>query len=171
MSDEEKILEFEAVRENEAAIGYFGNEIEDKNRIPRDILLSSVTKNRKRLEGEGDEQYLGKITHVNLSNKGLTTMKGLELCKKLQTLYLYENSIQSLTPLTFAKGLTHLYLQHNSLQTFQGLGNLPLLTKLYADYNKIENVSDLVSQSFIFNSLYQSFLFQKEIDNTTISIP
>ena len=114
-----------------------------EDRISRELLLSCVKKNTKQQEGETEEHYLGKITHVNLAGKGLTGMKGLERCRRMQTLYLYENAIDSLTPLSFARGLTHLYLQHNSLSSFHGLGELPLLSKLSADYNRIETVSDL----------------------------
>lgn len=113
------------------------------DRLPRELLLSCVRKNSKRQDGDSDEHYLGKITHVNLSGKNLTHMKGLELCKKMQTLYLYENKLERLSSLSFARGLTHLYLQHNRLRSFRGLGALPALTKLYADYNNIDIVSDL----------------------------
>ena len=123
---------------------FFGDENHDgADRLPRELLLSCVRKNSKRQDGDSDEYYLSKITHVNLSGKNLTHMKGLELCKKMQTLYLYENRLERLSSLSFARGLTHLYLQHNRLRSFRGLGALPALTKLYADYNNIEVVSDL----------------------------
>ncbi len=68
-------------------------------------LIARCTAQRRRRE-EKDEAFLRRLTHVNLSDKKLDRIEGLERCINLVCLYLYENRISRLENLDFALNLT-----------------------------------------------------------------
>lgn len=103
-------------------------------------------KGTKKRQGknESDEDFLCSLTHLNLKNRGITEIEGLEACPRLQVLYLYDNMISRIANLdVISKRLTHLYLQNNRITSMQGLECLPNLTKLYLDDNEIPRVEAL----------------------------
>lgn len=105
---------------------------------------------------ENIQQFLKRITHLNLHSKGLKEIEGLEGCIKLQVralhkrlripmcgfniylpsvvffqvLYLYENQIEHIENLESATNtLTHLYLQRNKIKKIENM-KFPKLSKL-----------------------------------------
>lgn len=107
-----------------------------------EAFMKGTKKRRGKEESEGD--FLGRLTHITLKGKGITQIENLELCRRTQVLYLYDNQIARIENLgVLTKTLSHLYLQNNQIQTMEGLDCLPNLTKLYLDGNQIQRVEGL----------------------------
>ncbi|NXU51051.1 PPR42 phosphatase, partial [Turnix velox] len=106
-----------------------------------DLVAKSIShKNRNE---EDLEQYLRKITHLNLSDKNIDAIGDLSLCKNLRVLYLYDNQISQIQNLDFASNITHLYLQNNCITCIENLSALKKLEKLYMGGNCITVVEGL----------------------------
>ncbi|ORY53574.1 outer arm dynein light chain 1 [Rhizoclosmatium globosum] len=103
---------------------------------------STLKKNSK----ESIENFLRRVSHVSLVGKGIEVMEGLELCRNLTVLYLYENSIKRIEGLEACSSLTRLYLQNNAIEEISGLNvGLDKLTELHLAGNKIKYVTGLES--------------------------
>ena len=108
----------------------------------REMFVKGTKKRRGRDESE--EEFLASLTHLNLRNKGVAQITGLEECRKVQVLYLYDNMIPKIENLGWlSKSLHSLYLQNNQIQVMEGLDCLPRLQKLFLDGNKIQKVEGL----------------------------
>ncbi|XP_069709217.1 protein phosphatase 1 regulatory subunit 42 isoform X2 [Phaenicophaeus curvirostris] len=105
-------------------------------------LIAKIISHKNRNE-EGFEQYLRKITHLNLSDKNIDAIGDLSLCKNLRVLYLYDNQISHIQNLDFASNITHLYLQNNCISRIENLSSLKNLEKLYLGGNCITVVEGL----------------------------
>ncbi|KDO26264.1 hypothetical protein SPRG_08340 [Saprolegnia parasitica CBS 223.65] len=86
---------------------------------------------------ESADHYLRRLTHLTLTNKKLTGIANLELCRNLKVLYLYGNRIQTIENLAFASQLTQLHLQDNRITRMEGLDALVNLEKLCLEGNQI----------------------------------
>ncbi|NWH96358.1 PPR42 phosphatase, partial [Aegithalos caudatus] len=109
------------------------------------LTLDLIAKNasHKNRSEEDFEQYLQKITHLNLSYKNIDSIGELSFCKNLQFLYLYDNQINQIQNLDFASNVTHLYLQNNRISSIENLSSLKKLEKLYLGGNYITVVEGL----------------------------
>ncbi|NWH77094.1 PPR42 phosphatase, partial [Piaya cayana] len=105
-------------------------------------LIAKILSHKNRNQ-EDFEQYLRKITHLNLSDKNIDAIGDLSLCKNLRVLYLYDNRISHIQNLDFASNITHLYLQNNCISRIENLSSLKNLEKLYLGGNKITVVEGL----------------------------
>ncbi|XP_053914979.1 protein phosphatase 1 regulatory subunit 42 isoform X1 [Cuculus canorus] len=105
-------------------------------------LIAKIISHKTRNE-EDFEQYLRKITHLNLSDKNIDAIGDLSLCKNLRVLYLYDNQISQIENLDFASNITHLYLQNNCISRIENLSSLKNLEKLYLGGNCITVVEGL----------------------------
>ncbi|KAJ4455999.1 putative Protein phosphatase 1 regulatory subunit 42 [Paratrimastix pyriformis] len=94
-------------------------------------------------KNETAEHLLARMTSINLNNKQLTRIEGMDDCTSLQVLYLIDNKIAALENLGFGFCLTHLYLQNNELTVVEGLQPCRALTHLYLNGNRITEVRDL----------------------------
>ncbi|NWS74331.1 PPR42 phosphatase, partial [Crotophaga sulcirostris] len=110
-------------------------------RLTVDLIAKSI--GHKNRNEEDFEQYLRKITHLNLSDKNIDTIGDLSLCKNLRVLYLYDNQISQIQNLDFASNITHLYLQNNCISRIENLSSLKNLEKLYLGGNCITVVEGL----------------------------
>jgi len=99
----------------------------------------------KRGRDEPLKEYLKKLTHLYLSEKGIDEIDNLQLCKNLSVLYLYDNNISRIKNLDSATNLTHLYLQNNRITKIEGLSGLKRLTKLYLGHNAITVIEGMAS--------------------------
>ena len=115
--------------------------------VTRDLLLKAAAAGRQaRRKGESSEDFLGRLTHLDLSGRALRRglgCLGRFMAQSLRVLYLYDNALEGLEGLGSARGLTHLYLQNNGLESLAGVGALPGLQKLYADGNRLAEVAGL----------------------------
>ncbi|XP_033368173.1 protein phosphatase 1 regulatory subunit 42 isoform X3 [Parus major] len=109
------------------------------------LTMDLIAKNagHKNRSEEDFEQYLQKITHLNLSDKNIDSIDDLSFCKNLRVLYLYDNQINQIQNLDFASNITHLYLQNNRISSIENLSLLKKLEKLYLGGNYITIVEGL----------------------------
>ena len=127
--------------ESDAEEGGEGGEGEG---IPLELLLRSGSKGQARQrKDESTSDFMERLTHMTLDNKGITRISNMGLCRNIRVLYLYNNRIRRLANLQVLQHLTHLYVQGNELTTLNGIGCLPNLLKLYADGNRLRAVSGL----------------------------
>ncbi|KAI9335995.1 hypothetical protein BDR26DRAFT_804640 [Obelidium mucronatum] len=98
----------------------------------------------KKSKTESIDTFLRKVTHVSLVGKNIGIMEGLDLCRNLNVLYLYENNIKRIEGLSACVSLTRLYLQNNLVEEISGLDvGLDKLTELHLAGNKIKFVTGL----------------------------
>ena len=117
---------------------------EEGEGIPLELLLRSGSKGQARQrKDESTSDFMERLTHMTLDNKGITRISNMGLCRNIRVLYLYNNRIRRLANLQVLQHLTHLYVQGNELTTLNGIGCLPNLLKLYADGNRLRAVSGL----------------------------
>jgi protein phosphatase 1 regulatory subunit 42 len=111
-----------------------------RREINQQLILSStaLTKSSK----ESVDAYLKRVTHLHMQNKRLCRISGLDDCKNIKVLYLYDNQIEVIENLDFAAQLQYLYLQNNQIRDIPSL-LMPNLTKLYLEENEITFVSGL----------------------------
>jgi protein phosphatase 1 regulatory subunit 42 len=112
-------------------------------RISLDVITRATMQRRRR--EEEDKNFLKRLTHVNLSDKKVEVIEGLEGCVNLQCLYLTDNKITRIESLHFAQNLTHLYLQDNRIEVMENLDPLSNLQKLFIGGNNIQEVRGLES--------------------------
>ena len=68
---------------------------------------------------------------------------GLENCRKLKHLDLYDSPFTNFLPFKKLKSLEFLDVQENKIESLMGLEHLPHLKKLYMFYNPIKEISDI----------------------------
>jgi len=83
------------------------------------------------------EAALVKLTKLNLYQKGITDLTGLEHATELTELYLGYNNISDVTPLAQLSELVELDLRHNDIRDVTPLFGLKSLKKLYLEGNPI----------------------------------
>ncbi|WP_343118189.1 cell wall-binding repeat-containing protein [Romboutsia sp. MSSM.1001216sp_RTP31141st1_F12_RTP31141_220114] len=173
-----------------APMSIFANEIENlgekqsieqvKNSVNDNIKSSTVInipdQNLKKALNEKLSQdkdnpitkgQLESITGVlNLSNKNITTIEGIQYCSNLQKLILENNKISDITPLAHmnAPTLDALRLHNNKISNIAPLANLnaPKLKWLFLNNNKISDIAPLLNVHF-------TNLFQLYLDGNKIS--
>jgi protein phosphatase 1 regulatory subunit 42 len=106
-------------------------------------LLARCPSHTKRKRGESLPDYLRRLTHLYLQEKGIEEIDNLHTCRNLAVLYLYDNSISRLENLEPLTNLTHLYLQNNKISRIENISSLRKLTKLYLSGNTITVVEGL----------------------------
>ena len=96
-----------------------------------------------------DRDYLTKtelqnLTSLNVSNKGISSMAGVEKFTYLQELRCYSNSITSFSPSSSMSRLTYLDCDGNGM-TYLNLSNCPKLTYLDCGPNSLTSIYGLPS--------------------------
>lgn len=87
---------------------------------------------------------LAQITSLQLEDKGITNLSGIENCVNLKKLVLSYNRINDIGPLSGLKKLTSLYLESNQIKDIQALEGLSELKMLLLRDNKITNIDVLL---------------------------
>ena len=88
---------------------------------------------------------LNSIKELDLSDKGLSNISGIEYFKELTMLSLRFNEISDISALGNLTNLQTLYLYNNSISSISALGNLTNLQTLYLSANEISDISALRS--------------------------
>ena len=109
-----------------------------------DINLENAIKtniNKKKIK-LGD---LEDLVELDLSNKNIKSLKGLEKCKNLRTLNLYRNNIKDITSITSLYKLENLVLSNNSISNISDLIKLKNLIYINLNNNKLtdEEIYDM----------------------------
>lgn len=104
------------------------------------MLLESTTMPRAR--DESVDKYFDRITHLQLQSKRLAKIEGLEACRNIKCIYLYDNQIEVIEGLDHARMLSYLYLQNNLITLIPRL-NMGNLRKLFLDENDLSSIGGL----------------------------
>ncbi|XP_060581543.1 protein phosphatase 1 regulatory subunit 42-like isoform X3 [Ruditapes philippinarum] len=103
-----------------------------------DLIARGTSGYTKKKRDETMHQYLKRLTHLYLENKGIDEVgDDMSLCRNLSVLYLYDNQLTHIPNLHQNQHLTMLYLQNNNISRIEGLAHLVRLTKLYLGGNAI----------------------------------
>lgn len=125
--DEEEDVDEENAREvnfTEAVnLHFYGN-------LDEAVTLSDM----KSLDGE-----------LDLSDSGITSLRGAEHCPLLASLNLSGNAVRSLSSLSGCLLLETLYLSENRIESIAPLANLASLRELDLSFNRIEDISILLT--------------------------
>eukprot|EP01006_Ploeotia_vitrea_P039627 TRINITY_DN66361_c8_g1_i1.p1 TRINITY_DN66361_c8_g1~~TRINITY_DN66361_c8_g1_i1.p1 ORF type:complete len:324 (-),score=159.52 TRINITY_DN66361_c8_g1_i1:100-1071(-) len=101
---------------------------------------------------ESWSRFFGRVTHLNLSGKALTSiedyvdctgMPSLSLCRALKVLYIYDNELERVENLEFATELESVFVQNNKLTRLDGFQGMDRLRLLHADRNRIAALEGL----------------------------
>lgn len=90
---------------------------------------------------------LNSITYLNISSLGIADLSGLEDCRNLKVLYMWNNSVSDLTPLSGLTNLTDLYAMENNIISVAPLSNLLNLRNLDLDANNISDITAINANS------------------------
>lgn len=94
---------------------------------------------------EALSKFQGRVTHMFLKAKGLTSISGLDGLKNLQILDLKDNHLKKIENIFHLVNLTSLNLEKNDLESIEGLENLGNLRKLYLSHNRISFLGGLAN--------------------------
>ena len=93
--------------------------------------------------GDIHDTGLSGLTELSASDRGITSIEGIENCTDLERLYLNGNHISDISLLAGLSKLEHLWLQDNSLVNLSALSSISSLRVLRLSGNAISNVSPL----------------------------
>jgi Leucine-rich repeat (LRR) protein len=108
-----------------------------------DANLGLAIQTQMNLDREIRESDMEHLTMLDASSLGLTSIKGLEKAVNLEFLFLYENSIEDLSPLTGLTKLFMLELEENNVTNVTPLSNLTNLSILGLGNNPITKIDAL----------------------------
>ena len=117
--------------------------LKETNSLLVDALYSALGSSKSYKDSDGNllvpYSTIESTTYLNLSNKSLTSLSGLEHFVNLESLYIYKNNLVSIDLSSFPK-LTFLSCYSNYLTSLD-ISNNPLLATLYCYYN--DNLTNL----------------------------
>ena len=94
---------------------------------------------------------LKNLRELDLSNAGITDIRGLEKLTKLEKLNLSKNYLTDITPLKGLKELQSLDISENNIQNIAALNNLTKLKNVDLSHNQIRSLAPLGSLSLLEN--------------------
>ncbi|MDP4146205.1 MAG: leucine-rich repeat domain-containing protein [Bacillota bacterium] len=99
-----------------------------------------------------------KITQLNVENKDITDLSGIENLTNLQTIDFAKNQISDISPLKNLKNLKDINLSYNKISDISALSGLISLQSINLSFNKISNITALKGltklQSLDLNNYY-----------------
>lgn len=90
---------------------------------------------------------LPSLTHLTISNCGLSTISGLSNVEKLTYLDASSNTIRNLEPISKMTSLQEINLKHNAVTGLESLGGLYNLENLNISYNSVTDLAPLAGCS------------------------
>ena len=99
------------------------------------VIEAAIRKAAKKPTGELTKADLEKVMVMDLQDKGLTSVKGLEKLTQLTKLHLSNNHLTDVKGLEKLTQLKQLYLLDNKLTDVKGLEKLTQLTGLFLIHN------------------------------------
>ncbi len=140
----DKLIYEEGVVDERAAIesGF----IIDKQVVFKDPALEAVIREliRKR-EGALFASDIRNIVEIKAERMGITSLEGLQECKRLKGLFVGYNEITDLEPVRELRFLTTLFINNNKISNIDPLGKLTNLKTLNMLKNKITDIEPLES--------------------------
>ena len=108
------------------------------------VIEAAIRKAAKKPTGELTKEDLEKVMMLDLQDKGLTSVEGLEKLTQLTSLHLSNNHLTDVKGLEKLTQLTKLHLSNNHLTELpKGLENLTQLKSLYLLSNQLTDVKGL----------------------------
>ncbi len=89
------------------------------------------------------ESQLLALTALDARGRGIRSLEGLERCRNLRELTLWENAVTDLAPLGALTALTYLDLDHNAISDLGPLAGLTALQSLYVGQNEVSDLGPL----------------------------
>lgn len=109
-----------------------------------DVMLEEAIKESLLVENRDiRESDMVKLVHLELAEKGITSLKGLEAATNLQYLSAPVNAISDFSPLAGLTKLVDLDVSENGITDLEPLSKLVNLTSLYLNGNMIEDLTPL----------------------------
>ena len=119
---------------------------------------------------DGEQIYKEDLRHIwelDLSNKNIMDIEGLQYCTRLYSLFLDNNNITDISPLSNLTNLIELSLNGNNISDISPLSDLSNLIVLSLTYNNITDLSPL----FNLAKLTELYLGNNNIsDISTLSV-
>ena len=146
----------------------------DDNWINKHLRLS-IAISCDKSEGEITKQFLGSLKELNLSDKNIKHLDGLEFAKNLTNLLLNNNKIKDTSKLSHLRNLTNLELSNNRIEDLSFLSKLTKLKSINLDFNNIytiPNLSELKELAVIniSNNNINDFSFVSTLSNNDVKI-
>ena len=94
-------------------------------------------------EFEITKEFLDTLTHLDLSDKNISNLSGIEYCTNLKYLNLSRNNIRCAYLIGKLRNLTTLILNENKIQDISFVSKLPLLITLELESNDIKEIPNL----------------------------
>ena len=137
------------------------------------VIEAAIRKAAKKPTSELTKVDYEKVTFLSLSNKQLTSVKGLEKLTQLKTLTLARNELTDVKGLEKLTQLTGLYLSDNQLTDVKGLEKLDQLTSLSLYKNQLTEVKGLekLTQLKELTLLNNPSLTKAQIDELKKALP
>ncbi|WP_404445708.1 LPXTG cell wall anchor domain-containing protein [Sutcliffiella horikoshii] len=126
-----------------------------------DANLALAIQTQMNLDREIVESDMQHLTMLDASSLGLTSLKGLEKAVNLEYLFLYDNSIQDLSPLAGLTKLFMLEVEENNITNVTPLSNLTNLYILGLGNNPITKIDALAG----LNNLEGLFLHNTQVSD------
>jgi Leucine-rich repeat (LRR) protein/thiol-disulfide isomerase/thioredoxin len=92
-----------------------------------------------------EDSALLALTMLDARGYGILSVEGIEHCRNLETLVLWENEVSDLSPLSGLANLVYLDLDSNRVSDLTPLSSLQSIEILYLSYNPVQDVSPLSS--------------------------
>lgn len=104
------------------------------------------------LDGNAYEKELHSLENINLNQKGIKNLDGIENCINAKSIDLSENEISDVDPLSKLEGLTKLNLSNNKIgDNLTPLSKLSKLNELDLSFNGISKIDSLATLSGLTN--------------------
>lgn len=137
----------------ETAIKSLLNKTSEESVAKSDLeTLTDVDLSNKKIKNLQGLEYAANVTQLNLSHNEIADISSLMGLSKIQSLNLRENQISSIEDLSAMKELESLYISWNQISSLEVLKQLPRLRVLFANNNQISNIhglSDAVEMTFL----------------------
>jgi glucan-binding YG repeat protein/Leucine-rich repeat (LRR) protein len=88
---------------------------------------------------------LERLNFLDIENKGIKSLKGLEYAINLSSLYLLGNEISDLSPISKLSSLAYLDLSYNPIESIAEISNLKDLQSLNLSGTKITDISQVLN--------------------------
>jgi Leucine-rich repeat (LRR) protein len=123
------------------------------------FLIEGMNLSNKNISNIKGLENAFNLKHLNLSGNQIKDISPLEKLTNLTNVDLMNNQIEDISPLITLNNLSSLTLSHNQIKDLSPLGKLINLTYVQLDNNQIEDISPLIT----LNKLYSLNLSHNQI--------
>lgn len=120
--------------------------IENRQVTFADPVLENVIREMiRKIEGSIFASDIRNIVEIKAERMGITSLEGLQHCKRLKGLFIDFNEISDLEPIKDLEHLTTLYINNNNISNIDALGKLTNLKNLNMLNNRVTDIRPLAS--------------------------